>query len=292
MDVLSWDIIIKEDAEKTLNILLEEFCNINENTKIYFWLDLEKKEYTIFEKLIYDIAAFHFNRLGLDINDRGYFVECWTHYRFCSNYSLHIDVDEPEYKKNKQLFLPFLTTLTYFNNIKNPTMILNVTEDQYSKNEYQNCDTYFSFPKMLKHVAFEGNKYYHGAINYFGDTEGKNDRYILGMNLWKRPLAFVEKYNFNIYNNHDFRFKQLFYINKHYSIFMFKQCDEIKTIKVNHTIMSQLEDGEKQHDFFKVALKLSKKRFHKEYKDLIKESDLIENTTFKIRHEPLVDINL
>ena len=142
MEVNSWDIKIKEDGENTLKILLEEFCNINEETKIYFWLDVKKKEYTIFEKLIYDIVVLHFKRLGLDINDDSYVIECWTHYRFCSKYVLHIDLDESEYDK-KKVYLPFLTCLTYFNDIKNPTMILDVTENEYSQNNYKNKDVIF-----------------------------------------------------------------------------------------------------------------------------------------------------
>lgn len=281
MNLNNWEIVINEDKENTLNILLEEFCDINDKTKLFFWLDVNKKEFTIFEKLIYDIAEFHFKRLGLDISDNDYFIECWTHYRFCSGYTLHIDVDEPEYKKNKTLYLPFLTTLTYFNDIKNPTMLLDVTEEKYLTNNYKNSDTYFCFPKMLRHISFEGNKYYHGAINYFNDSDIKNERYILGMNFWKKPLAFVEKYNFNIYKNHSFRFKNLFYIDKHYKIFSFESKNKVKTIIVDHDILSHLEN-KSEHKFFIRGLGLCKDAFNAEFSGLIKEEELQDNDVFKI----------
>ena len=281
MILKSWDIKIKEDSENTLNILLEEFCDINEKTKTFFWLDLNKTEYTIFEKLLYDIVSFHFERLGLDINDKSYFVECWTHYRFCSNYKLHIDVDEPEFKKNI-LYLPFLTTLTYFNNIKNPTMIIDVTEEQYCNNDFKNHDTYFAFPKMLNHIAFEGNKYFHGAINFFNEEQIKHERYILGMNLWKKPLAYVEKYNFNIYNKHSFRFKNLYYIDKKYKIFEFEEKNKLKNIKTNNDILNCIIPFENKKNSFIRDFNIDKEIFINEFSNLIKETDLSGNDIFKI----------
>lgn len=282
MEVNAWDIKIKEDSETTLKILLEEFCNINEENKIYFWLDVKKTEYTIFEKLIYDITDLHFKRLGLDINDESYMIECWTHYRFCSKYFLHIDVDDAEYKNNKKVYLPFLTTLTYFTDIKNPTMIIDVTENDYSQNNYKNKDVFFSFPKMLRHIVFEGNKYFHGAVNYFDEKNINHERFILGTNFWKRPLAYVEKYNFNIYNKHTFRFKNLYYINKFYNIFEFEKKDKVKTIKANKNFLNNITTANNQNEFFIRGITMDKNTFSEEFSGLIKAEDLLENDIFKI----------
>jgi len=293
MEVTNCDIIIKEDKNNILKILLDEFDNINEKTKVYFCLDKNKDEFTIIEKLIYDIVVYHFKRLKLDINDDSYHIECWTHYRSCNGYNLHIDVDEPEYKNNNMLYLPFLTTLTYFNDIPNPTMITGVTDENFSNDVYLNSDIYLTFPKMLKHISFEGNKYFHGAVNIFNDVDIINKRYILGMNLWKRPLAYVEKYNFNLYKNSRYSFKNVFLINKDYEIFDFDEKKKTKEIKVNKLLLECiLMDNSvdttvlnyEKNDFIR-SLNIDIENFKKNFIGLIDKSELEVYDVFKIVYE-------
>ena len=293
MIVNNWDIIIKEDKENVLQILLDEFYNINNNTKIYFYLDKNKDTFSIIEKLLYDIVKFHFKRLKIDINDDRYNIECWTHYRFCNGYNLHIDTDEEEYNSNKMLYLPFLTTLTYFNDIPNPTMVTGITDDNYSKKDYLKNDIYFSFPKMLKHIAFEGNKYFHGAVNIFNNSKKENKRFIIGMNLWKRPLAYVEKYNFNLYKNQKFIFKNVFLINREYDMFDFVEKNNIEEIVVNKMLLECLKDDDNtdstvlnfiKKDFVK-SLNIDIDKFNEDFPYLIDKSDINIYDTFKISYK-------
>lgn len=243
----SWDIVINEDVDIVKDILLEEF----QSKPFYFLLDHSKSEFTVFEKLIYDIAYFHLKRLNIE-NINEYYIECWTHNRFCTEYILHLDIDEIQYKTGEISF-PLLTTLTYFNDIEIPTMITNITKDDMVVNLNDNNidEFYLSFPKMLKNISFEGFKYYHGAINVLGKQNIRQERFILGMNLWQKRINDIEYYNFNLYKTNT-RSRTFLTVDKSYPLFNIQQSlvDTVK-ISVNEIITYFITNEEERKSFVK-----------------------------------------
>lgn len=232
----TWDIDITTDKKNITELLLDDFknCKNNKEGLIYFFLDVHKKEFSLVEKLLYDIALFHFKRLGLDINNENYYIECWNHCRDSNSDLLHLDVLESDFESGNWLSIPFLTTLTYFNDISNPTLILDIDNKCFCKGEYENKSAYLSFPKMLKTVSFDGGNNYHGAINFLNQGSIRDNRYIYGMNLWtKVKLSGIEPYSQNIFDNNKMLYhKNIFYIDKNYNLFSFKK-NKIKKIYIN-----------------------------------------------------------
>lgn len=229
----TWDIDITTDKENVTKLLIDDFknCKNDKESLIYFFLDVYKKEFSLLEKLLYDTALFHFKRLGLDINDENYQIECWNHCRDSNGDQLHLDNDtiNSYYESCK----PILTTIIYVNDISNPTLILDIDNNCFSKREYKNRSAYLSFPKMLKTVAFHGGDYYHGAINFLNQQSIRDDRYIYAMNVWfKTKLPGVVPYSQSIYKNNMLYHKNIFYIDKKYNLFSFKK-NKIKNIYVN-----------------------------------------------------------
>jgi hypothetical protein len=206
-----YDIVIKEDPRTIEGLILEEF----RGEKKAFLLDINQSEFTLFEKLIYDISVFHLKRLNINPNDIT--IECWTHKRYCCQYNLHIDY---EYSSDSN-DLPILTILSYFTNIKVPTMVTKITEPEALQNNYNTNDFAFIFPAMLKSMSFRGDMYYHGAINTFDTTDICHQRYILGINFWKKPLN-IPYFDTNLYYKDNSLFKKLLFVNKDYPLFDLK----------------------------------------------------------------------
>jgi hypothetical protein len=104
---------------------------------------------------------------------------------------------------------PFLSTITYLNydnETNNPTMITNIPHHNSSilnkDSMLQYNKFYFSFPRFLKHLSFDGGKYYHGMLDYYNYGMSKqkyssrihSSRIILAIGLW----------NIETYNNYTF----------------------------------------------------------------------------------------
>jgi hypothetical protein len=85
-----------------------------------------------------------------------------------------------DYKEN---YFPIITTITYLNDNDIPDVLTNIDVESYM---FKNINEKFvfgvSFPKKLKHISFNGDKYYHGINNILN----KNDeRITLKINIWK-----------------------------------------------------------------------------------------------------------
>lgn len=173
---------------------------IDTNLKESKLLDFNKQKYSILEKYVYDIALFHLKRLQIihetDANMNNiiekYYIEFWTKKKYDTSL-LHVDCDE--YLKNKQLEYnyPLLSSVTYLNDCKFPTLITNIDMERYMYKEFEkDLSLFFSFPKKNKQITFDG-KYFHGSaviddeLNPL-DTSNK-DRFIIAINLWdKKPI--------------------------------------------------------------------------------------------------------
>ena len=167
----------------------------NTNKQLYI-LDTSKPTFSLVEKYVYDVANFHFSRLGLDINDK--FVEFWfkgnivmeNHIILGIN-QFHVDCDEVEREKNNVFCKPLLSCVSYFNKCNFPTIITEVGIDDYKFKEFNHKNNInIVFPEERKQVTFDGTNF-HGVLNIFNESNNDSviDRLMFAINLWdKKPL--------------------------------------------------------------------------------------------------------
>jgi hypothetical protein len=192
----TWKISI--DNENIQNILLDSFEISNPLT---YLLDTNKMQYSVIEKLVYEIASFHFNRLNMQFDENKY-VEFW--FKNSSSHeknSFHFDCDEYDRKMNMpEIFItPLLSCIVYMNNNENPTIITNIDQETYNTENFnENTTLILSFPKYLKHITFDGGNNYHGILNFSGNED---DRFILAINLWDIRPQFVPYFDYLTFIN-------------------------------------------------------------------------------------------
>jgi hypothetical protein len=183
-----WHIKNKISNEDMINIINK---NVNNSTKL---LNLTKETFDAYEKVVYDIALCHFNRLNININSSKYYVEFWCKNKF-DTHRLHIDCDEYEKKTKMNYVYPLLSCVTYFNDNYCPTIITNIDLESYKYKEFdKQTELFLSFPKCNKQITFNG-KYYHGStILDYNKFEKEVSRYIIAINLWDKKPSNVDYY--------------------------------------------------------------------------------------------------
>ena len=187
----SWTIKPNYDFKQIMNeIKLHEFNN-------KYVLNIENQCFNLIEKFVFEISNFHITKINLNKSDIciEYFIENLT--------TTNMDID---YIKNKNTFAdykenyyPIITTITYLNDNDIPDVLTNIDIESYMfKNINENVEFGLSFPKKLKHISFNGDKYYHGINNILN----KNDKRItLKINIWKSDANNVNLHlNLNLNN--------------------------------------------------------------------------------------------
>jgi hypothetical protein len=177
----------------------DKLIDIIKNTDGHlFILDTNKTNFSLVEKYVYDIANYHFSRLGFDINNK--FVEFW----FKNNITIendnilginqfHVDCDEHEKKNNNVFLKPLLSCVSYFNKCNFPTIITEVSIDDYKFKEFNHKNNIqIIFPEERKQVTFDGTNF-HGVLNIFNNfsyfSSNSLDRLMFAINLWdKKPV--------------------------------------------------------------------------------------------------------
>ena len=192
----TWKISI--DNENAQRILLDSFEISNPLT---YLLDTNKLHYSVIEKLVYEIASFHFNRLNIPFDENKY-VEFWLKNSSShKNNSFHFDCDEYDKHVNKpsKVITPLLSCIVYMNDNENPTVITNIDQETYNTANFNENNTLIlSFPKYLKHITFDGGNNYHGILNFSGNED---DRFILAINLWDIRPQFVPYFDYLTFIN-------------------------------------------------------------------------------------------
>lgn len=190
-------------------------------------LDLNKTEFTILEKYVYDIALFHFQRLNVDINK--HCIEFWCKTKF-DTHNLHLDCDEFLKKQSCQYVHPLLSCVTYLNDNSCPTIITNVDLESYKYKEFEKQTSIFlSTPKRNKQITFDGS-FYHGSTT-LTDNSDLDDRFIIAINLWNKKPTNVDYY-FPDTNNERITF------NKNEPIVNICEDKNIHTINVSNKIIN------------------------------------------------------
>ena len=279
MDSNLWKVDYSKYEEQIIN------CIKSYEKKRLFLLDTSKTNFELIEKVVYEIALFHFKRLNINFDPNEHFIEFWfknTIFKNSDNYahninSFHYDCDENERKLNNKQFKPLLSCVNYFNDNEFPLLLTEIDLEEYKFKKFENkSNIQIIFPKKNKQFTFDGTKY-HGVVDIFNnlnnDTDTEFERYMLAINLWnKKPL------NIDYYKNT--------------SSAEFCKEDKIVTIESNNIIKELvLENNVLDFGFYEKML-YNKQKFviPQEISELVKNemtinNDNIEFNNFKITYK-------
>lgn len=249
------DLDVTEGKKKEYSIIMDDFFQFGKTFKINFELNLFKNQFSFIEKLIYDIALYHMRRLNIDIKNKH--VTFWlksTEYDFDF---LHMHTDHDDYElctTGKQTIKPLFTSLTYFNDNDNPTLLTDVNLEMYNEENFscsKNKKIAFSFPKVLKQIVFDSGNYFHGE-SYYNDK--KSDRKVL-------VIAVSDENNSPLYipyfDDKFFMYWRFFVLKKQINFDLFTPSNKIVTFNSDdHNIMTVVvEDNNLINvNFFKMLL--------------------------------------
>ena len=117
--------------------IIDYFLIFSENLTTNFFLDLNKQDYSLIEKIIYDIVLFHSNRLNISLENKS--VSFWTKITEYNFDYIHMHTDHCDYESrifNTQFKKPLFTSLIYLNNNGSPTLLTDVTPDMSSQKNF------------------------------------------------------------------------------------------------------------------------------------------------------------
>jgi hypothetical protein len=176
---------IKFDDSFTNNII-DYFNNLELFS--HFIVNLNSEKLSLLEKISYDIALFHLNKLNMTLENKK--ISFWIKSKRAScSKCLNLHTDGDDYERiiyNNTSIKPLFTTLTYFNNNDlTPTLITQITDEQRAKQNFINKDISLIFSKKNLHIFFDGKNKIHCETNFFNsDVNISTDRYILIVAVW------------------------------------------------------------------------------------------------------------
>lgn len=283
MDTDLWKIDYSKYEEQIIN------CIKNYEKKRLFLLDTSKTNFELIEKVVYEIAMFHFNRLNINFDPNEHFIEFWFKNIISKNddknsnniNSFHYDCDEYERENNNKQFKPLMSSVNYFNDNDFPLLLTEIDLEEYKFKKFENkTNIQIIFPKKNKQITFDGTKY-HGVVDIFNkindDTDTEFERYMLAINLWNRKPLNIKYYE-NTSNAE------------------FSKEDKIVTIESNNVIKELvLEKNVLDFGFYEKML-YDKKNFTipQEISELVKNemtinNDNNESSNFKITYKKCDD---
>ena len=219
----SWNLSLINNIDFTNEILLFKI-----NSK--YLLNSEKDEFNLIEKIVYELASFHIQKL--ELNEKDVFIE------FCIE-NLITKKMKIDYYKNNQIYsdekfdisTPIISTITYLNNNNIPDILTNIDIESYNfKNINSKNIMVFSFPKFLKHISFEGGKYVYGINDILNEN---TERFILKINIWNKT-----KPDFSYYLDEILENKNKFYKNNNV-IFLLEKYNNIYSITTEESIINE-----------------------------------------------------
>jgi hypothetical protein len=270
MDSNLWKVGYSKYEEQIIN------CIKSYEKKRLFLLDTSKTNFELIEKVVYEIAMFHFEILNINFDPNEHFIEFWFKNSIFKNKSdssmnintFHYDCDENERKLNNKQFKPLLSCVNYFNDNEFPLLLTEIDLEEYKFKKFENKNNIqIIFPKKNKQFTFDGTKY-HGVVDIFNklnddDSDDNFERYMLAVNLWnKKPL------NIDYYENT--------------SNSEFSKEDKIVTIESNNLIKELvLEKNILDFGFYEKML-YDKKKFTipQEISELVKNEIDMDNNEF------------
>lgn len=278
MDSRLWKVDYSKYEEEIINCI-----KIYEKKQL-FLLDINKTNFELIEKVVYDMAMFHFERLNITFDPNEHFIEFWVKNTIfknsdnCANNinSFHYDCDENEKKLNNKQFKPLLSCVNYFNDNEFPLLLTEIDLEEYKFKKFENKNSIqIIFPKKNKQFTFDGTKY-HGVIDIFNKlnhhTDTEYERYMLAINLWNRKPVNVNYYENGSENTNNAGFSKE---------------NKIVTIESNNVIKElDLEKNILDFDFYEKML-YNKRKFviPQEISELVKNEINMDINNFKISYK-------
>ena len=208
--------------------LLDDITRVSSNGT--FLLDINKNNFNVIEKFVYDITLFHLKRLGKSINgDKKYYSEFWWRTLNIDKEQIiahifHRDKDEACFLQDNKLIHPLLSTVTYFDDSKIPTIIINETNK-----------ILLSFPLNNKHLSFN-SECYHGVVKVFDHIKENELRKTLMINIWEEHIPK----NVGFFKEDDIANCSTQLFSKENSIVDLCEDININNIKLSSDIISKL----------------------------------------------------
>lgn len=283
-----WD--IEFNNNENVDNLIKYIRNNMKNDDNF--LDINKTHFNSLEKIIYDISKFHFDRLGITLDENKYFIEYWIKNTVDSNLKVHLDCDNNGFtsrthentNKNTNISFysrPFFTCIIYLNdNDCQPTIVTNITTEKYEEKDFNNVNICLSFPIKLKHISFDGGKYFHTGQSIINKTCNKiMDRFSIFINFWhdtyiiKEKIPYIKKSMFN----DEFYCRETIPLKKTKNMLTISAKNNEKIIYydesiLNDTYFEEFFDNDKSTD----------KTFTKLF-DLIQDQDVTKHDTFILK---------
>ena len=282
MDTNLWKVDYNNYEEQLIS------CIKMSNKKRLNLLDTSKTKIDLMEKVVYDIAMFHFEKMKIKFEPNDHFIEFWfknsifkNNYDYSNNINtFHYDCDEHEKNINNKQFKPLMSCVSYFNDNDFPLLLTEIDLDEYKFKKFENKNNIqIIFPKTNKQITFDGTKF-HGVVDIFNKLNDESDtdfeRYMLAVNLWnKKPLNIG------------------YYENSSENENIFGKEDKIVTIEANNVIKElelELDKNILNFDFYEKMLYDTKKfTIPQEISELVKKDidmDKNEFSNFKISYKP------
>jgi hypothetical protein len=266
-DLKTWSISSSNNIHEQnthIQCLINECILSNKYAAVYL-LNHNKNEFNLIEKYVYDIIKFHLNRMNIrfDTNIVGGFS-----FKSRKIYGLTTTSGDLSVNNKKLSKKPFLSCLTYFDNNNDPTIITNIDNDSYKFKNLTDNTLCFSFPTRMKHIVFNGGKYYHCEGNVFDNSE-QDERCILVIDIWYNHIPVnLEYYDSKKHSNYTARdiFKRDDYI-LHFN----NENQNIKKIEVTDDILNS-------NIFEEILYKKDAQVFNK-FKNIFNKQDLYNNNT-------------
>jgi hypothetical protein len=153
-----------------------------------YLVDTKKTHFSVLEKYAYDIAMFQLTERNIPMNDNIYIQVCFKSGKTDMIRELHVDwfpTDKNESRITQSYIL-------YLNDSKRPSIFTDITMEEHNAYNFENQKhVYFSFPKPLKLISFDGKKYFHGYYDIFEECADETDRPMIILKVWEcktRPL--------------------------------------------------------------------------------------------------------
>jgi hypothetical protein len=279
MDSKLWKVDYKNYEEQLIS-----FIKMYEKKRL-FLLNTSKIKLDLIEKVVYEFAMFHFEKLNINFDPNEHFIEFWFKNSIFKNKAdssmnintFHYDCDENEKKKNNKQFKPLLSCVNYFNDNDFPLLLTEIDLEEYKFKKFENKNNIqIIFPKKNKQITFDGTKF-HGVTDIFNklndNVDNNFERYMLAINLWnKQPLNIP------------------YYENSFETENTFSKDDKLVTIEENTVIKELSLEFDKNilnFDFYEKML-YDRENFiiPQEISDLVKnEMDKNEFNNFKITYK-------
>lgn len=275
------DLNVKEEKKNEFSILIDDFFKFADKVNLNFKLDLYKKEYSFIEKFIYDIAQYHMERLSIDnVNKHLTFWLKSTEYDF--EY-LHMHTDHDDYElatMGTDTIKPLFTSLTYFNDNDNPTLITDVNINMFTEKEFdhkENKKIAFSFPKTLKNIVFDSGNYYHGE-SYINNKCSSRKVIVIALSDSNNiPLQIP------FFDNDFFMYWRFMNLHRNINCDLFDSTNKIVVFNSDdHNVVTiVLENNDLiNNNFFKdILIKKDKYALYK-FRNLFKKFDFEKKNTF------------